>query len=153
VCGTPFFPHLLVHLIPLDMAVGQRGAVGPLQGVGLELVPQGQQVGAVELQLAGQPGGRLPLGEPAEDQDQHPGLQPGAGQGGPGEEVEDRAAPLAAVVQHRGAAAAVDPHLAVAAAGAAEAAGLDLFGQPGIAGVFVEQVGDREVHGGLRGGR
>jgi hypothetical protein len=47
----------------------------------------------------------------------------------------------------------VDAHLAVAAAGAAEAAGVDVFGQPGVTGVLVEQVGDREVHGGLRGGK
>jgi hypothetical protein len=154
VCGTPFFPHLLIHLVGLDVVVRQRVVVGQGgQGGGLELVSQAQQVGAVAAELAGQPGGGLPLGEAAEGQDQLGGPEPDAGQGGAGEGVEDAAAALAAVVQHRGAAAAVDPHLGGPTRGAAQAPGVQVCEQPGVAGVLVHEVSDREVHGGLRGDR
>jgi hypothetical protein len=59
----------------------------------------------------------------------------------------------AAVVQERGAAAAVDGHaVALMAARAGEPVGVQPPDQLGVTGVLVHQVGDREVHGRLRAG-
>src|SRR5262245_24581149 len=69
VCGTPFFPRVLVHLVGLGGVVRQRGAVGPRQAAGLDLVPQVQQVRPAQAQLAGELRGGHPLGDPAEDQE------------------------------------------------------------------------------------
>jgi hypothetical protein len=118
-------------------------------------VPQVQEFRAVAVQLAGQLGGGDPLGEAAEDQDQFPGPALDAVQGGPGEDVEDAAAVAAAEVQDRIAAPTVDDQAIVSmAAGAGHPVGVQPTDEPVIACLFIHQLGDREVHGGLRtGGR
>src|SRR6185369_6792619 len=107
-CGSPFFPRILVHLVRLDLRVGQGGlaAGGPL-GQRLHPVTQAQPLTAVPPELAGQLGSRHPLADAA--QDEH---QLGAGavdllQGRAGEGVEDAATGRALVIQDRGAVAAV----------------------------------------------
>jgi hypothetical protein len=117
-------------------------------------MPQAQQVGPVPLQLAGQPRRAGPLGDAAQDQDDLGGAAMGLLKDRPGEGVEDALAGGAAVVQDRGAVAAVDLQAVVGpAARAGQAVGVEQFDEPLVAGVLVHQVGDREVHGRLRSRR
>jgi len=69
VCGTPFFPRILVHLVGLGLVIGQRRVAGGGQGAGLDLMPQSQQVLAADPHLAGELGGGDALGDAAEDQE------------------------------------------------------------------------------------
>src|SRR3954467_5246165 len=69
VCGTPFFPRVLVHLIGLRPVVGQGRVVGGVARAGLDPVPQLQEVLAADPDLAGELGGGSPLGDAAEDQE------------------------------------------------------------------------------------
>src|SRR5205823_5727888 len=69
VCGTPFFPRVLVHLVGLGAVVRQGRAVRPGQGAGLDRVPQFEQVPAADVQLAGRLRRRGPRGDAAEDQE------------------------------------------------------------------------------------
>jgi hypothetical protein len=150
----PFFPRVLVHLVGFDHRVGERLAGAGPRGRLLEPVPEGQQVGPVALQLAGQLGRGHPLGDAAKDQDDLRGPAMGLVEGRPGEGIEDPAAARAAVVEHRGAMATVDGQaLAGAAAWTGQAVGMEELDDPSVAGVFIHQLGDREVHGRLRGRR
>src|SRR3954451_12529340 len=153
VCGTPFFPRILVRLVRLHGPVVQRHPVPVVEGQAPEPVSQPQQLRPIAAQLAGQLGGGHALGEPAEDQDPLPGPPLGAVQGRPGEDVEDAAAMAAAEVEDRVAAAAVDGHaIRGVAARAGEAVGVQPADEAVIAGLLIHQVGDREVHGCLRTG-
>jgi hypothetical protein len=143
----PFFPRVDVRLVGLGAIVAQGVAVQPDAGMLLEAVPQAQQVHPVAAQLAGQPRRRHALGDAAEDQDdlRRPPLH--ALQGGPGPGVEDAAAPTALVVEDRGAVPSVDAEaVGGAAAGAGQPVGVERRDEPGVAGIFVHQVGEREVH-------
>jgi hypothetical protein len=114
-------------------------------------VPQVQQFRAVAVQLAGQLGGGDALGEAADDQDQFPGSPLDAVQGRAGEGVEDAVAVAAAEVQHRVAAPTVDDHtIVLMAAGTGHAVGVQPLDELGIARLFIHQVDDRKVHGGLQ---
>jgi hypothetical protein len=69
-------------------------------------------------------------------------------QGGPGEGVEDPAARAALEVHHGGAMTAVDPQaLPLSAARAGQAVGVEQLDEFGVAGVLVEIIDQREVHG------
>jgi hypothetical protein len=151
VCGTPFFPRILVGLIGLQYRVIQRHDVAVAEGQVLEAVPQVEQLRAVAAQLAGQLGGGHPLGEAAEDQDQFPGPALDAAQGRAGEGVEDPVAVAAAEVQDRVAAPTVNDHAIVPmAAGAGQAIGMQPGDKLSIARLFIHKIGDREIHGVLR---
>jgi len=110
-----------------------------------------QQVRAVLLQLAGQPGGRLALGDAAQEQHDLGGPVVALVEFGAGEDVEDPAAAGAAVVEHGGAVAAVhlEP-LAGFAPRACQAVGVEDRGEQLVAGVLVHQVDHREIHVRLR---
>jgi hypothetical protein len=151
VCGTPFFPRVLVHLVGLDRLVIQRQWVGGLQRLVLKPVAELQQVLAVPVQFAGQPRGGLALGDPPEDQ-QDLGRPPvGLVEGSAGKGVEHPAAGVTAVVEDRG---AVPPVSLQAAAGltarAGQSVGVEDVDELLVAGVLVHKLGDGEVHGGLR---
>ena len=151
-CGMPFSPAFWYISSASTTASPSGLRSSPDPGVALEPVPQLQQLHPVAAQLAGQPGGGGALGEAAEDQRLGgAALRPLQGGAGPG--VEDAAAGRAAVVEDRGAVAAVDPEaVARAAARAGQALGVEQVDELGVAGVLVHQVGDREVHErGLRG--
>ena len=153
-CGTPFFPRVLIHLVGLHGGVIERHRVGRLEGRLLEPVPQLQQVLAVSVQLPGEPGGGLPLGDPPEDQEDLGRPAVGLVEDRPGERVEHPAAAVTAVVQHRGAVSPVDPQaVAGVTARAGQAVGVEEVDQLLVAGVLVHELGDREVHGRLRRGR
>jgi hypothetical protein len=153
VCGTPFFPRILVGLVGLQHRVIKRHDVAVAEGEILESVPQVQEFRTVAVQFAGQLRGGDPLGEAADDQDEFPGPAPDAVQGGPGEGVEDPAAVAAAEVQDRVAAATVDDRAIVAmATGTGQAVGVQPADETVIARLFIHQIGDRKVHGGLRAG-
>jgi hypothetical protein len=93
------------------------------------------------------------LGEAADDQDQFPGPALDAVQGGPGEGVEDPSAVAAAEVQDRVAAPTVDDQaIASMAAGAGHPVGVQPADELVIARLFIHQIGNRKVHGGLRTG-
>jgi hypothetical protein len=113
----------------------------------LEAVSQGQQLHPVAAQLARQLRRRGPLGDTTEDQ-QDPGgaplhpVQQGAGPG-----VEDAAAVAALVVEQGGAVAAVDAEaVAGAAARAGQAVGVEQLHELGVAGVFVQELDQGEIH-------
>ena len=150
-CGTPFFPRVLIHLVGLNRLVVQRQRVGGLQRLALEPVAEPQQVLAVPLQLAGQPGSGLALGDPPEDQHDFRGPPVGLVEGGAGEGVEHPAAAVAAVVQDRGAVPPVHPQaVAGLTARAGQAVGMEDGDELLVAGIFVHELGDGEIHGGLR---
>jgi hypothetical protein len=144
----PFFPRVLVHLVGLRHRPLQPPLVPEPPGQVLEQVAQVKQFPAVAAQLAGEPRGGHPLGEPPEDQDQLDGPPLGRLQGRPGEGIEHPVTGRAAVVQHRGTVAAVD---AQAVARPAPRAGHAVVVQPvdelGVAGALVHQIRDGEVHG------
>jgi len=143
----------LIGLVGLQHRIIQRHDVAVAVGEILEPVPQVQQLRAVAVQLAGELGGGHALSEAADDQDQFPGPALDAVQGGAGEGVEDAVAVAAAEVQDRVAAAAMDDHaVGLMASGAGHAVGMQPANEPVIACLFIHQVGDREVHGGLRMG-
>ena len=124
-CGTPFFPRVLVHLVGLDEVVRQRGTVRGGGGAGLDLVPQVQQVWPTGPQFAGQLGGGHPLGEPPQDQKDLRGGTVGSLPGRGGEQVEDPAATLAPMVDDRGVlVVTVDGQTGTAAAGTSQAVGV-----------------------------
>jgi hypothetical protein len=149
----PFFPRILVGLIGLQDLIIQGHPVAVPEGQVLKPVPQVQQLRAVALQLTGKLGGRNSLGDPADDQDQFDGPPLDPVEGRVREGVEHPFAMAAAVVQNRRASAAVDGHaVGLMAAWAGEPVGVQPRNQLGVTGVLVHQVGDREVHGRLRGG-
>jgi hypothetical protein len=116
-------------------------------------VPQVQEFRAVAAQLAGQLSGGDALSEAADNQDQFAGTALDAVQGRAGQGVEDPMAVAAAEVQDRVAAPPVDDQaIASMAAGAGQAVGKQPVDELGIARLFIHQIGDREVHGGLRMG-
>jgi len=93
------------------------------------------------------------LGEAAEDQDQFAGPTLGAVPGRAGEDLEEPVAMAAAEVQHRVAATTMDDHAVVLmAARAGHPVGVQPVDELGRACLFIHQVGDRHVHGGLRTG-
>jgi hypothetical protein len=93
------------------------------------------------------------LGEAAEDQDQFARPALDAAQRGVREDVEDAMAVAAAEVQDRVAAPTVNDEAIVAmAAGAGQAIGVQPVDELGIARLFIHQIDDREIHGGLRMG-
>jgi hypothetical protein len=147
----PFFPRVLIHLIGLDRSVVQRQGVGRLQGRALEPVPEFQQVLAVPVQFTGQPRGGLALSDPPEDQEDLGGSPMGLVEGGAGEEIEHATAAVTAVVEDRGAVPPVDLQgVAGLAARAGEAVGVEDIDKLLVAGILVHELGDWEVHGGLR---
>jgi hypothetical protein len=104
---------------------------------------QRQQLLAVAAQLAGEPGGGDPLGEASEDQHQFDDRPLGALQSRTGEGVEDPTAGRAAIVEDRGAMAAMDAQaVAGPAAGASQTGGVKPGEQLGVAGVRVHQLGE-----------
>ena len=144
----PFFPRVDVGLVGLDHRVAQRVAVEPDPGVLLEAVSKLQQVLAVAPQFASHLRRGRRLGDAVEDHQQHPRPAMGPLEDGPGPGVEDAAAGLALIVQHRGAVAAVDSQaLPLATAGAGEAVGVEQVEELGVAGVLIEVVDQGEVHG------
>jgi hypothetical protein len=149
VCGTPFFPRVLVHLVGLGMIVRQWRMIDVGQCSALDLMPQSEQVLAADADLAGERRGGLPLGDAADDQEDLGGAQVGALPGGVGVHVEDPAAALAAVIDDRGAGtAAVDIEaVAGATAGAGESIGMEQIEELLAAPLLVHEVDDREVHG------
>jgi hypothetical protein len=147
----PFFPRILEHLVGLDHRVIERQGIGGPQGVVLELVPQVQQVLPVPVQFASQTGRGRALGDAPEDQEDLRGAAVGLAEDGLGEGVEDPAA-RAVVVQDRGTGPAVDPKsLATLAARAGQSLGVEDLDKSLVAGLLVHQLGDREIHGSLRG--
>jgi hypothetical protein len=148
VCGTPFFPRVLVHLVGLGLVVRQRRAVGGGERAGLDRVPQPEQMLAADPDLAGESRRGLPLGDAAEDQEDLRGAQVGPLPGGAREHVEDPAAGLAAVTDDRGVVAtAVDVEAVPGAApGAREPTGVEQVEELLAATLLVHQVDDREVH-------
>ena len=145
----PFFPRVLVQLVGLGVVIRQRRAVGVGQRAGLDLVPQSEQMLAADGEFAGELGGGRPLGEAAEDQEDLGGAQMGPLPGSVSEHVEDAAAALAAVIDHRGVGTSpVDVEaLAGLTAGAGEALGVEQVEELLAATFLVHQVDDREVHG------
>lgn len=144
---NPFFPRIEVDLVGLDPLVWQRRAIQPGLGVVLGPMPRAQQGQPVAVQLARQPRRRDALGEAAEDQDELGGATRGPLQGGAGEDVEGAAAMPALVIEHRGAAPAVDAEaVGPTAAVTGQPLGMEQVRELGVAGVLVEQVGQGEVH-------
>jgi hypothetical protein len=148
VCGTPFFPRVLVHLVGLGLIVRQRRAVRGGQGAGLDRVPQPQQMLAADPHLTGEFRGGHPLRDAPEDQEDLAGAEVGPLPGGAGEQVEDPAAALAAVVNDRrlGAMAMDVQPVPGGATGADQAAGMEQVQELVVATILVHQVEDREVH-------
>jgi hypothetical protein len=149
VCGIPFFPRVLIHLVGLGIDVRQRLAIGGGQSAGLDLMPQPEQMLAADADLAGERRGGLPLGDAAEDQEDLGGAQVGPLPGGVSEHVEDPAAALAAVIDDRGVGtAAVDVEaVAGATTGAGEPLGMEQIEELLAAALLVHEVDDRKVHG------
>src|SRR4051794_21997608 len=69
VCGAPFFPRVLIHLIGLGPVVRQRRVVGGGQRTRLDLMPQSQQVLAADPHLAREPRGGDTLRDTAKDRE------------------------------------------------------------------------------------
>jgi hypothetical protein len=149
VCGIPFFPRVLVQLVGLSVVVGQRLAVGGVQGAGLDRMPQPEQMLAADPDLAGELGSGLSLGQATEDQEDLRRAQVGPLPGGVGVHIEDAAAAFTAVIDDRGiGTAAVDVEaLAGATTRASEPLGVEQIEEPLAATLLVHQVDDREVHG------
>jgi hypothetical protein len=138
----------LVHLIGLGLVVRQRRAVGLGQRSGLDRMPQAEQMLATDADLAGELGGGLALGDPAEDQEDLGGAQMGSLPGGVSEHVEDPPATLAAVIgDRRVGTTAVDVEtLGGATSGAGEPFGVEQIEELLAAPLLVHEVDDREVH-------
>ena len=111
-------------------------------------MPQPEQMLAADPQLAGELGGRDPLSDAAEDQEDLSGAQMGPLPGGVSEHVEDPATTPATVIDDRSVGAtAVDVEaLAGSAAGAGMAIGMEQVEELLTAALLVHQVDDREVH-------
>ena len=146
-CLRPFFPRVLEHLVGFGLAVGKGPAGQARPGEALQPVAQVEQVPAATAQFAGQLRSGGALGDAPHDEDDLGGGTLGALEQGAGPGVEDAAAAGAAVVEDGAAVAAVDGVAPPAAAGAAEAIGVQGAHEEVVAGLFVEQVEDGEVHG------
>jgi hypothetical protein len=153
VCGIPFFPRVLVHLIGLGLVVRQRRPVGLGQRPGLDRMSQAEQMLAADADLAGELGGGLPLGDTAEDQKDLRRAQVSPMSGGVSEHVEDPAAILAAMIDDRGIGTTTVDVEAIAGATtrASESLGMEQIEEPLAATLLVHQVDDREVHGVVSG--
>jgi hypothetical protein len=149
VCGTPFFPRVLVQLVGLGVVVRQRHAVGVGQRASLDGMPQSEQMLAADPQLAGELRGGHPLGDAAEDQEDLSGGQMGPLPGGISEHVEDPTAALTSMIDDRGVGtAAVDVEaVAGATAGTGEAIRVEQLEEFLSATLLVHEIDDREVHG------
>src|SRR5262249_49682288 len=122
-------------------------AIATAKGQVLQLVPQGQQVTPMAVQLARQLGRGYPLGDAAEDQEDGAGAVMEALQGGAGEGVEHPATVAAPVIEHRLSGAARDVELIVVAVGAGQPSRMNPGEQAVVAGLFIQQVTDGEIHG------
>ena len=144
----PFFPRVLVHLVGLDHVVAQRVAVEGEPGVLLEAVPQLQQVLPVTPQLPGHLRRGRALSDAAKDHQELRGAAVDPLQEGPGPGVEDTTTGAALVVQDRIAVAVMNPQaLPLAASGTRQAVRVEEIDEFGVAGILVEIVVQREVHG------
>ena len=122
----PLLAGVLVHLVALDHLVAQRVAVEPPGGVVLHEMAELQQVLAVATQLASQLRRRHALSEAAKDEHDLGGRAVGPRQRGVGEGVEDAATGGAAVIENRGAMAAMDVEMVIGlAVGAVQAVGME----------------------------
>jgi hypothetical protein len=105
-------------------------------------------------QLAGQSGRGGPLGDAPEDQQDLRGATVGLVEFRAGEGVEDPATGIAAIVDDRGAVAAMDPEsITDPATGADETAGVKDGDESGVTGVFVQLFRHRKVHDNAPGSR
>jgi len=111
-------------------------------------MPQIQQMGPTDLQLAGKLGGRSSLGEPAQNQDDLGWTAVRSLQGRPGEQVEDPATgPAPEVDDGRvGTTRVTDQLVTRLATWASQAVGVEKVQKKLVASLFVHQAGDREVH-------
>lgn len=111
-------------------------------------MPQPQQMLAADPHLTGEFRGGHPLRDAPEDQEDLAGAEVGPLPGGAGEQVEDPAAALAAVVNDRrlGAMAMDVQPVPGGATGADQAAGMEQVQELVVATILVHQVEDREVH-------
>jgi hypothetical protein len=118
------------------------------EGQILQAVPQGQPVAAVAVQLAGQLSGGHSWDNAAQDQEDRAGAVGEALQGGAGKGVEDPPAGAAPIIDDRLTAAAMN---AEAIGPATVGTGHSLRVKPGdqlmVAGIFIQQVKDGEIHG------
>ena len=97
VCGTPFFPRVLVHLVGLGLIVRQRRAVRGGQGAGLDDVPQPQRMLAADPHLMGEFRGRHPLRDAPEDQEDLAGAEVCTLPGGAGKERAESKFPISEI--------------------------------------------------------
>jgi len=148
-CGTPFFPRVLVHLVGFRPVIRQRRAVGGGQRTGLDLMPRSQQVLAADPHLAGEFRGGYPLSDAAEDQEDLDWAEVRPLPVRSCEPIEHTSAPLAAVVDDRGVGAtAVDVEpVAGAATRARRPVGVEQVEELLATALLVHEVEDREVHG------
>src|SRR5262249_46413971 len=149
VCGTPFFPRVLIHLVGLGLIVRQRRAVGGVQRAGLDLMPQPQQVLATDPYLTGERRRGDPLGDATKDQEDLGRAEVRPLPKCPCVHVEHPPAPLAAVVDDRvvGVTAVDIEPLPGGATRAGEPLGVEQIEELLAANLLVHQVKDREVHG------
>ena len=148
-CGTPFFPRVLIHLVGLGLIIRQWRVVGGIQRAGLDLMPQAQQVLAADPHLAGELRRGNSLSDAAEDQEDLDRAEVRPLPRCSREQIEHPPALLAAVVDDGGVGVtAVDiESLSGAAAGARESLGVEQVEELPAANLLVHQVKDREVHG------
>jgi hypothetical protein len=109
---------------------------------------QSEQMLAADPDLAREFGGGLPLGDPAEDQEDLRGAQISPLPGGVSEHAEDAAATLAAVIDDRGVGSTAVDIEAVggAATGTRVPFGMEQIEELPAAALLVHQVDDWEVH-------
>jgi hypothetical protein len=147
-CGTPFFPRVLIHFVRLDHLVAQRLAIADLCRLGLEPVPQIEQVRTRQRQFPRQSGRGHALGDAA--QDQHNLRRPlgRAGEHGAREGVEHPTATPAAVVQHRRPMSAMHVRLVRPAARTPQTVGVEHSDQLIVARLLVHEPVKWEIHDG-----
>ena len=147
-CGMPFFPRVLIHLVGLGLVVRQRCAVGGVERAGLDRVSQSEQVLAADPHLAGEFRGGHPLRDATEDQEDLRGAQMSALPGGVREHVEDPAAGFATVIDDWGVVVtSMDVKAVVGTTpGASKPLGVEQIEELLAATLLVHQVDDREVH-------
>jgi hypothetical protein len=139
----------LVHLVGLGLVVRQRRVVGGVQGPGLDLMPQPQQVLAADPHLTGELRRGDPLGDATEDREDLGRVEVRPLPGCFREHIEHPSAPLAAIVDDRvvGVTAVDIEPFPRPATRALEPFGVEQVKELLAANLLVHQVKYREVHG------
>jgi hypothetical protein len=143
----PFFSGILIHFIRFDVSVLQGFSIQIGSRMGLKFMSKIQEMPSATGEFPSQLGGGHPLGKAAQDEDHLRGPPVGPLEEGARPGIEDPAAVSAAIIEDGFTIKVLDAKpVSGLTAGAVQALGMKEVEKELIAGIFIHQVVDGEIH-------